>query len=167
MTCSRLSLNYRSTGYLKSLINLARELRRLPLSERLFIAHAWTLLAGMDLAIRIVPFDRLLMRCQRIRTAGWFSRSSMVSLSRSVQLVNATSRHHFWATTCLTETLVLSRLLAGRGMATTFRIGVSRRDGSLTAHAWLEQNGAVIADAGDATAYAPLQLIRQPNGSLS
>jgi len=152
---------------LKSLIDLIRELRRLPLPERLFIAHASTLLAAMGFAIRIVPFDRLLMSCQRIRTPGWFSRSSMVSLSRAIQLVKAVSRHHFCATTCLTETLVLSRLLAGRGMATTFRIGVSRRDDSMTAHAWLERNGAVIADAGDATAYAPLQLIRQPNGSLS
>jgi len=152
---------------LKLLIDLAHALRRLSLPERLFVAHAWALLMTMGLAIRIVPFHRLLMRCQRIRTAGWFSRSSMVPLSRAVQLVKAVSRHHVCATTCLTEMLTLSRLLAGRGMATTFRIGVLRRDNSLTAHAWLEQNGAIIADAGDATAYAPLQLIRQPDGNLS
>lgn len=151
---------------MKSLIDIAQKLIRLPLSEQLFIVHAWTLLAALGLLIRMIPFDRLLAKCQKVRVDGLLVRMSLVPLPRAIQLMKAASRHHFCTTTCLTETLALSRLLAARGMATTFKIGVSRHDRTLNAHAWLEQNGAVLADAGDASTYVPLQPLRQPDGSL-
>lgn len=152
---------------MKSLIDLAQNLSRLPLSEQLFIAHAWVLLAVMGLLIRIIPFDRLLANCQRVHVDGLLAQISMVPLPRAIQLLQAASHHQFCVTTCLTETLALSRLLARRGMATTFRIGVSRHDRMLNAHAWLEQNGTVLVDADDASTYVPLQPLRQPDRSLS
>ncbi len=152
---------------MKSLIDLAQRLSRLPLSEQLFIVHAWVLLAAMGLLIRIIPFDRLLAKCQKVRAGGLLARVSTVPLPRAIQLMEAANRHQFFATTCLTETLAFSRLLAGRGMATTFRIGVSRHDRSLNAHAWLERNGAVLADTGDTATYVPLQPLRQSDGIRS
>jgi hypothetical protein len=59
-------------------------------------------------------------------------------------LVEAAGRCSPLGTSCLKEALVLSRLLAGRGVASTLTIGVARPRETFTAHAWLEHEGQVI-----------------------
>lgn len=46
--------------------------------------------------------------------------------------------------TCLTKTLGAQLLLERRGRSTTVHIGVTRRDGELAAHSWLECDGDVL-----------------------
>lgn len=58
--------------------------------------------------------------------------------------------------TCLKSALVLSWLLRQRGIATTLRIGVVRRQGTLAAHAWLEHDGAVIHGFAGDEVYEPI-----------
>jgi hypothetical protein len=46
--------------------------------------------------------------------------------------------------TCLCKALALQRLLARNGHDSELRIGVDKRDGRFTAHAWLVHNGRVL-----------------------
>jgi len=61
--------------------------------------------------------------------------------------------------TCLTQALALQAMLARRGTETSLRLGVTRDDrGRFRAHAWLEQNGAVLIGGEEALAggFVPL-----------
>jgi hypothetical protein len=49
---------------------------------------------------------------------------------------------------CLMRSLVLTRLLARRGIPSTLVIGV-RRPGEFAAHAWVEHEGVPLLDPGD------------------
>ena len=51
---------------------------------------------------------------------------------------------------CLAQSLVLTRLLAVRGIATTFVIGVSEPGEAFGAHAWVEREGVPLLPAGGA-----------------
>ena len=52
---------------------------------------------------------------------------------------------------------MLSWLLNRRGITTSLRIGVARRQDTLDAHAWLEHNGRIILGEAEARTYAPFQ----------
>lgn len=67
-----------------------------------------------------------------------------LSLERVAWLVEVAGRYSPVSATCLEKAIVLSWLLGRRGLATTLRIGVARREGALAAHAWLEHAGEVI-----------------------
>ena len=47
---------------------------------------------------------------------------------------------------CLTRSLVLQRILAGRGIATTLWVGVRNEGQGLQAHAWVECGGVPVND---------------------
>ena len=49
---------------------------------------------------------------------------------------------------CLMRSLVLTQLLARRGVPSTVVIGV-RKDDEFAAHAWVEYDGAALLDPGD------------------
>jgi hypothetical protein len=52
----------------------------------------------------------------------------------------------FWPTTCLYRALGSYALLRAAGQEVRFVIGVSKADGELVAHAWLERDGRAIID---------------------
>ncbi len=78
------------------------------------------------------------------------------SLARAFWLVEVAGRYSPVNATCLKKAIVLSWLLRKRGMVTTLRIGVARRDGTLIAHAWLEQGGQVILGHPECDGYERL-----------
>lgn len=49
---------------------------------------------------------------------------------------------------CLAQSLVLTRLLAARGIETTFVIGVSEPGEAFGAHAWVEREGRPLLPVG-------------------
>ncbi len=119
---------------------------RLPSGERYILAQAWGLFLFVDLALRILPFKRILAFCQPLppgrRNGSTAERSP--SASRVVWLVEIAGRYAPVNATCLKKALILSWLLERRGIQTELRIGVARRDGTLIAHAWLDCDGRVI-----------------------
>jgi hypothetical protein len=58
--------------------------------------------------------------------------------------------------TCLVRALAASRLLAQNGYKSTLHIGVKRTDGVFEAHAWVEYDGRVIIDNGEAPRFTRL-----------
>lgn len=123
--------------------NLGRfsKLVQLPWTERFVLFQAASLFVVVDLALRIVPFQRLL-RLHRRLSAGPVTAGP--PLSRLIWLVQVAGRFTPVEATCLKRALVLSWFLGRRGVPTTLRIGVARRGGTLDAHAWLEYVGQEI-----------------------
>ena len=58
--------------------------------------------------------------------------------------------------TCLVRALVVRTLLVRRGHTAKLRLGFVRREGGvLSGHAWVESEGRVFDDTGEAPCYAP------------
>jgi hypothetical protein len=53
---------------------------------------------------------------------------------------------------CLPRALVLCRLLARRGLRAEFRLGAGKPEGEFAAHAWVEHEKIVLAEAESPTA---------------
>ena len=67
--------------------------------------------------------------------------------------------------TCLVRALALQALLARRGRSAHLRLGFVRsEDGVVSGHAWVESEGRVFDDTGEASGYAPApELAGQPS----
>ena len=62
---------------------------------------------------------------------------------------------------CLTQALVVQRMLRQAGYDTSLHFGVTKAEGELLAHAWLEQGDIVIVGGGASPAqYTPLSQAR-------
>ena len=122
------------------------------------LAEAWVLLIAMDLALRLIPFRALLATLTgQIKPRQEQSQVSP-SLPRLIWLVETAGRIVPVSITCLKQAMVLSWLLKRRGIATTIQIGVISQEGTLKAHAWLEQRGTVIfGGSGDTEQYHRLR----------
>jgi hypothetical protein len=131
-------------------------LRRLRPSEAWALARAWWLLLGIDLGLRVLPFQRL---------ESWLApapRQEGVADERAVpRLVWATAaaaRHHLYPMRCLPQALCLRWLLGRQGIAAELRIGVERGRGDLRAHAWVERDGCPVGEGlRVADRFAPLR----------
>lgn len=55
-------------------------------------------------------------------------------------------RHWPFPASCLERSLALQSVLRRRGYSAALKIGLSRKDGRLEAHAWLEREGEVLND---------------------
>ena len=60
--------------------------------------------------------------------------------------VDAAYRRSPFASSCLTRSLVLDRVLRARRLPSRLRIGVSKPGGAFAAHAWVECAGAPLND---------------------
>lgn len=147
-------------------LNRLRKLFRLSPADRVILAQAWVLLLLADLALRFLAFKRFLALSRTLALNGRdepaVARPS--SGARLAWLVEVAGRYSPINATCLKKAIVLSWLLERRGIATTLRIGVARRDGALIAHAWLEQGGEVLLGHPGSDEYERLVLAVQPDG---
>lgn len=73
--------------------------------------------------------------------------------ARLVEAISAPCRMR-----CLTQSLVLFRILRRRGLAAELRIGVRRVGDNLNAHAWVEYDGHVLLDGEIADEFTTLPL---------
>jgi len=138
-------------------------------TERRILAQAWMLLLIVELALRVLPFRRLLAFCSesppsppsppQADQAGSPSRGEGIAIppvQRLAWLVEVAGRYSPVTATCLKQALVLSWLLGQRGVATTLRIGVARDEAGLLAHAWLECQGKAIFGRPARDEFTPL-----------
>ncbi len=126
--------------------------------ERLILAQAWWLLLLAELALRTIPFKHILTLTQNICVKGREkpTRELTPPVERLAWLVDVAGRYSLVNATCLKQALVLSWLLGRKGLATSLQIGVARHDDTMTAHAWLEQEGQVICGHTGGRRYEPL-----------
>jgi len=124
-------------------VDRLRRLRRLPRAERAVLVEAWLTFLLVDVALRTLPFARLLAHCSRPARRPRPSPAA----ARLAHLVEAAARHVPVRAGCLERALVLGALLRRRGIAATITIGVTRHHAGVAAHAWVEHDGAIVLGA--------------------
>ena len=126
-------------------------------SERRELARAWFELPAVWLALRVLPARRLLAPPRHGTATPQPPADGVAAARAAARLVRAAGRvSPFPSTcpsrspgppsTCLTRSIVLSRLLRRRGLAAEIRIGVRRGEGPFAAHAWVEVDGEAVSD---------------------
>jgi hypothetical protein len=121
--------------------------------------EAWLLLGAVRLALSIVSTGRSTRWATRVSDPARARRNADVSriVRRVARLSAMAARRHAPAMTCLPIAIVVARLLSRRGIDTTIQFGVRQTGEALTAHAWTEWRGRVIAGGvRSATDFMPL-----------
>ncbi|HEX6900575.1 MAG TPA: lasso peptide biosynthesis B2 protein [Thermoanaerobaculia bacterium] len=116
-------------------------------------ARAWTALLAADLALRTLPYPRV----ERLfAPASRETKGGEEEVARLAWATAAAARRHLYPMRCLPRALCLRWLLGRRGFAAELRIGVTREDGELLAHAWVEREGRPVGEEGVAERFAAL-----------
>ena len=121
-----------------------------PVSRALFL-RAWMLLhlVSMSLAIRGLRGTQAALQRflpnpgEEVRIDG---ESRSLAIARTVRMVRAAARYGMGSPTCLGKSLALWWLLERRQIRVALRIGTRMSNGAFEAHAWVEQDGAVLDD---------------------
>jgi hypothetical protein len=125
---------------------LARKLRRLFSGDGLLVVKAAILLAVTRAALPVCSFQIILKLVSR--ASEKLSKSGSVPSTQVRRVHWAIGRASRWipgVRHCLTQALTAKILLARAGFDTQLRIGVTKDPaGMLTAHAWLESEGAAV-----------------------
>lgn len=129
-----------------------RKLRRPGASELGWLAEAWGWLLLAKVALRLVPPRWVLrwggLRWQQATRPDTDLPAAAHAQARALAaLIDRASHRVPGGSTCLTQALALSWMLRRRGLRPALCIGVARRHGRLTAHAWVESGGLPEAPA--------------------
>ena len=74
------------------------------------------------------------------------SESQSVEARRIHESVRLAARLHFFKAECLAKSIVLADMLGSRGMSAQLVIGVSKKGGVFSSHAWVEVDGFMIGE---------------------
>lgn len=149
------------------LLHLVDRLRRFSLAEQLLLWKVIVTFAALFLGIKVLPFRSV----QQV--VSWLAALPSWRLVRPVRderayIVWATSRlgaHFLTNKSCLVEALTVQLLFWRRGYPADLRIGVSKTDESVIAHAWVESEGQVVIGGPESVhEYAPFPAL-PPLGS--
>jgi hypothetical protein len=124
-------------------------------TERFILVQAWILLAIAALTLRLLPCKTLFTPSPKDFPSSLPPLFVVPPVPRLAWLVEVAGRYSPLNATCLQQALVLAWLLAMRGIPTEVRIGVLRRERTLTAHAWLEYQGTALLEP-EQSQFAPL-----------
>jgi len=134
-------------------IKRARRLRRLDSAERRLALEATLLMVAVRLALSALSLRT---------TRGLVARFSAVAHPRPADAAENIARAVTRArgvvpgATCLVRALVMQALLVRRDRSAHLRLGFVRSEGGvLGGHAWVESEGRVFDDTGEASCYAP------------
>lgn len=131
---------------------------RLPGRERAAVLHALALLAGVRLALWLLPFERT----QRWALTRPPAERRGLPAPRLAWAIAAASRAVPRAT-CLTQALAGQMLLAHHGHRSQVHLGVARgADRQFEAHAWLTCAGRVVLGAAEQGRFKPLAAFEPP-----
>jgi hypothetical protein len=146
-------------------VKLTAALRRsldLRPEERWLLGWAALWLIGVDVSLRLMGFRRLVARAHASAQSPTLSISAE-DLRRGrmyARWIESAARHHVIRARCLHCSLVLHAWLRREGLPCELRIGVTRSDGELKAHAWVEMDGYVVNDRrASVSAFVPLSTL--------
>lgn len=133
--------------------NRLHKFTALPARHKLMLLQAWCMLGWYRAAVLLVSFKRLTANLQHHPLAmpppalQPQLREEALAIGR---LVAASGRVTPWQSLCLTQVLVVQRLLAARGIPGQFYLGVRRGcertddPTGLSAHAWLQCGDTIV-----------------------
>ena len=130
-----------------------------PVVQAFLLPGILVVVVSIRLALSFLPFSwlrRALDGGKAVRFAGlvWLARVTV--LGERIPWMVKTAARLVPGATCLTQAMAAELLfgLCGEPAETCF--GVSRKDGQLEAHAWVESGGKVILGAAEAGKFTPL-----------
>jgi transglutaminase superfamily protein len=125
---------------------------RLNRDDRFLLIEAAAVLAGIRLALILVPFTRLRRRLADLSSNR--PRGHSVEPARAAWAVAVASRHVPGTRHCLTRALAGQLILGRSGVASDLRIGLARNHrGKVHGHAWLESQGKIVIGGSEAAQY--------------
>lgn len=125
-------------------MRLLKRVKRLERSEvRVLLSALWALIT-VRTALHLFPFERVRIWAATTRE------SSRAMSSRQLSWGIATAAKIVPGATCLTQALALQKLLARSDRASCLHVGVSRRNGEFSAHAWLVEDGEILIGESEA-----------------
>lgn len=127
-----------------------RRFSALPGPAKVLFLRAVVLLPLLTLSLRVRGFGATQRFLQKFTAAAKngppvAAVESLVVLT--TRMVLAAGRNSPIPSTCLERSLSLWWMLARQGIATRFRIGVSKDDEKFAAHAWVELDGVAIGES--------------------
>ena len=146
------------------MVALARRAWRLGAADWALLAESMTLAIGIEIALRLMPFSRVLRYLEGLRSRSGGSLDPPVSDGSSTipelyrQLARFTAAAYRLLpvrSTCLRESLVLCTLLNRRGANARLCLGVDTNGAELAAHAWVECEG--VASEGARSSFRELR----------
>lgn len=133
------------------LLDLAHRARRLPGREiRQALLAAW-LLGCANLAVKCLPFSRVIALGSVPVEPGSDPASEVVT--EWVTAVKRASRAVPWRTVCIHEGLALQRLLRSRGVPALLCYGTTQKDGELKSHVWVKVGNEEVIGGEEAGGY--------------
>jgi hypothetical protein len=134
------------------------EFARLPGREKVLLIRAWLLLNALWPLLGLFSLERLWRRCRRrMRRHAGAPIPDSREIDRIAWLVEVAGRYCRPRATCLTHSLAMAWMLAGRGVTTRLQIGVQMQGRALHAHAWLEHEGRALTPVPDLADYRTLE----------
>lgn len=130
----------------------ARRLAALSPERRLLVVKSLGLVSATRLALSLAPFGRLRTLLRRLERPPTTDRPPEDELAWAVSRVS----RYVPGATCLTQALALQAWLVHHGYRPDLRIGVTKEDGRLHAHAWVESEGRTLIGGSEAARFAPL-----------
>lgn len=136
----------------KMLRSKLRSARRFSVKEWRFLIIATLWLTVLRVSMPLFGFRRCVAaygaksKCAATLSLTPKQANTVQTISKCVQIA---SRNSIFKPNCLRSSLVLWRLLSHHGIPASLRIGVRDEKEGITAHAWIELNGAVLNDRPD------------------
>ena len=144
-----------------------RKLRQLNWPQRALALEALAWLGVMRLALRMMPFPRLVawLRLEPGETPAAIPDQSVPSMAaeRVGWAVRAVAARTPWESACLVQALAAARMLQARRLAPTLYLGVARQPGlpdQLHAHAWLRCGGLILTGESESRRFPVLTSFR-------
>ena len=139
------------------------KLRRLSWPDRRLVLEALVWLAAMRLAVRWVPFLRIVswMRLEPGETPTQPAPAVAGQIGWAVRGVAARTP---WQSACLVQALAAARMLQRRRLAATLYLGAARnpaRRDELQAHAWLRCGALVLTGESESRHFPVLARFRE------
>lgn len=114
--------------------------------ERLLILRVAALQCAIRLALRLIPFRRVIAAVNRQSNSRIRGRArTRFTPEQLARAVSMTSGRLFRDAPCLTQAFAVKVLYCRRGLPASVRIGVRRLpESGFEAHAWVESGGCVV-----------------------
>ena len=124
-----------------------RKLRALPVRDWFVLGYACLLMPVVWVGLRAFGLPRTLAWAVVARPNEQINDPRVPTQASVGRLVNIAARYGPIRAACLVRSLVLIRMLRGRGVTGTLQIGVRKGASSqLDAHAWVEYEGIPVND---------------------
>ncbi len=140
----------------RTLRSLVRRAREVGPAQILLIVEALCWLIAARVALRAVPVA-MILRWQQRPVRAQVDGAAGAELERRVRhAVLVAVRYAPVEFVCFPQCLAASALLRRQGLRTRLHYGVTRLEGRLVAHTWLESRGAMVIGGEAAGGYSTL-----------